>query len=68
MAAMIGLGIDSGNVCGRRSSSASAAVEAAVAERLQILHVRARAEAPAGAGHDDHADLLRAAHSSSIAK
>ena len=33
-------------------------VDLAVAERLQILHVRARAEAAAGARHHDHADLL----------
>ena len=36
-------------------------IHAVVAKLLQALHVRARAEAPAGARHDDHAYLLGAA-------
>ena len=60
MAAMIGLGIEWGKVCGRRSAGCLRVdVQLAVAERLQFLHVRARTEAAAGARHDDHAHLLR---------
>ena len=53
IAARIGFGIVSGRVCGRRSWRASA-----IAELLQLLHVGARAETPAGAGHDDRAHVL----------
>jgi hypothetical protein len=53
-AAMIGLGIDSGKARVRLD----ALLQAALADRLQLLHVRARAEASAGACHHDHAHGL----------
>ena len=61
IAAMIGLGIDQRVRLGGALGGLGPRVDAAVAERLQLLHVGAGAEAPAGAGDDDHPHVLERA-------
>jgi len=68
MAARIGLEIDSGKICGRRQGSLRVNVHLAVAERLQLLHIRTRTETPAGARSPRSHELLRLSALLGIAK
>ena len=59
IAAITGLGIESGNATGRVSSRCSVSLAPSELESvLQVLHVGAGAEAAAGTGDNDRADVV----------